>query len=147
MGVSITEGTRTITSPPNFNGPYGLLIDGNIIQTEDHFDVYNPATNSVLASAPPQGTREHMERAIGAAKRAFPAWAALTADEREAIIVEFFEPSRPTKKSSLPCSHWSKASHDTTRRRSKSTLPTPGSPTQPSRGWRTRYWWRTMRSA
>jgi acyl-CoA reductase-like NAD-dependent aldehyde dehydrogenase len=85
MGVSITEGTRAIT-PPNFDGAYGLLIDGNIVQTEDHFDVYNPATNSVLASAP-QGTREHMERAIGAAKRAFPAWAALTADEREAIIV------------------------------------------------------------
>lgn len=89
MGVSITEGVRSIT-PANFNGPYGLLIDGNIIQTDDHFDVHNPANNSVLASAP-RGTREHMERAIGAAKRAFPAWAALTADEREAIIVEFFE--------------------------------------------------------
>ena len=89
MGVSIAEGKSAI-KPTNFNGPYGLLIDGEIVSTDEGFDVFNPANNTILASAP-QGTREHMERAIGAAKRAFPAWSALSGDQREEIIVEFFE--------------------------------------------------------
>ncbi|WP_284989546.1 aldehyde dehydrogenase family protein [Arthrobacter sp. efr-133-TYG-120] len=88
MGVSIAEGKSAI-KPADFNAPYGLLIDGEIVMTDEGFDVFNPANNKVLASAP-LGTRDHMERAIGAAKQAFPAWSALSADQREEIIVDFF---------------------------------------------------------
>lgn len=88
MGVSIAEGKSAI-KPTDFNGPYGLLIDGEIVTTDEGFDVFNPANNKVLASAP-LGTRDHMEQAIDAAKRAFLAWSALSADQREEIIVDFF---------------------------------------------------------
>ncbi len=72
----------------DFTGPYALVIDGKLIETNQTFDVFNPATNAILAQAP-DGTAEHMEAAIAAAKRAFPAWAALSADERGAMVVAY----------------------------------------------------------
>ena len=75
--------------PLDFNGPYGMLIDGEIVSTSEGFDVFNPADNRVLASAP-AGASADMNAAIAAAKRAFPSWAALSADQREEYIVALF---------------------------------------------------------
>jgi acyl-CoA reductase-like NAD-dependent aldehyde dehydrogenase len=69
----------------DFKAPYALTIGGQRVQTNKSFDVFNPATNAVLAQAP-EGTAEHMEAAIAAAKAAFPAWSALSADERGAAV-------------------------------------------------------------
>jgi acyl-CoA reductase-like NAD-dependent aldehyde dehydrogenase len=69
----------------DFAAPYVLTIDGELVETNKSFDVFNPATNDVLAQAP-EGTAEHMEAAIAAARAAFPAWAALSWDERGAYI-------------------------------------------------------------
>lgn len=69
----------------NFAAPYALSINGQLVETNKSFAVLNPATNTVLAHAP-EGTAEHMEAAIAAAKAAFPAWAALSPDERGAMI-------------------------------------------------------------
>lgn len=69
----------------DFSGAYALTIGGKLVETNKTFDVLNPATNEVLAQAP-EGTAEHMEAAIAAAKAAFPGWAALSADERGAYI-------------------------------------------------------------
>ena len=60
-------------------------IGGARVETNTTFDVFNPATNAVLAQAP-DGSAEHMEAAIAAAKAAFPGWAALSADERGAFV-------------------------------------------------------------
>ncbi|GGD60926.1 aldehyde dehydrogenase family protein [Croceicoccus mobilis] len=69
----------------DFTGPYKLSIGGRLVETNQTFDVFNPATNEVLAQAP-EGSAEQMEEAIAAAKAAFPAWAAMDADERGALI-------------------------------------------------------------
>ena len=69
----------------DFAGPYALTIDGKRVETNKSFDVLNPATNDLLAKAP-EGTAEHMEAAIAAAKNAFPGWAALSWDERGALV-------------------------------------------------------------
>ncbi|MBT0670143.1 aldehyde dehydrogenase family protein [Novosphingobium profundi] len=69
----------------DFAGPYRLSIAGKMIETNATFDVLNPATNEVFAQAP-EGSAEQMEVAIAAAKAAFPAWAALSADERGAYV-------------------------------------------------------------
>jgi acyl-CoA reductase-like NAD-dependent aldehyde dehydrogenase len=69
----------------SFDGPYALSIDGKMVETNKSFEVFNPATNAVLAHAP-EGTAEHMEAAIAAAKSAFPKWSALSWDERGAYI-------------------------------------------------------------
>ena len=53
---------------------YTLTIDGDAVESEETFDVINPATEEVLAAAP-QATAAHVERAVTAAERAFqPSW-------------------------------------------------------------------------
>ena len=72
----------------DFAAPYALTIGGQRVETNTTFDVFNPATNAVLAQAP-DGTAEHMEAAIAAAKQAFPAWSALSWDERGDYIARY----------------------------------------------------------
>lgn len=83
--------TATLTDAPltiDFAGPYALTIDGKLVETNKSFDVLNPATNQVLAQAP-EGTAEHMEAAIAAAKAAFPGWSALPWAERGAYVTAY----------------------------------------------------------
>ena len=64
---------------------YALSIDGQLVSPAQTFPVYNPATGAVLAHAP-EGLAEHLDQAVAAAKAAFPAWSALTWEERSAYI-------------------------------------------------------------
>ena len=52
--------------------------------------VRNPATGEPLGTVPKLGERETLE-AVGAAHRAFPAWAARTAKERGAVLRKWYE--------------------------------------------------------
>jgi succinate-semialdehyde dehydrogenase/glutarate-semialdehyde dehydrogenase len=54
------------------------------------FDVVNPATGRKIGTAPDFGAAE-TRRAIDAAKRAFPGWAAKTAKERSNVLRRWFE--------------------------------------------------------
>ena len=76
--------TRTV----DFDGPYLLSIDGELATADTSFDVVNPATGKVLASAP-EGTVAHIDSAVAAARRAFPAWSALPWEERQAYISRY----------------------------------------------------------
>ena len=62
-------------------------IDGKWVDADDgaKIDVTNPATGAVLGTVPRCGANE-TRRAIEAAKRAFPAWAAKTPKERGKIL-------------------------------------------------------------
>jgi len=53
-------------------------------------DVTNPATGAVIGTVPKMGAEE-TRRAIDAADRALPAWRALTAKERAAILRRWFD--------------------------------------------------------
>lgn len=55
---------------------FKLLIDGALVDGASSIDVVNPATGLSLAAAP-RADEPLAEQAIAAAKRAFPAWAAL----------------------------------------------------------------------
>ncbi len=64
---------------------FGLLIDGELEQSDEHLDVINPALGEVFARCP-AATRAHLERAIAAARAAFPAWRDKSFAERAALI-------------------------------------------------------------
>ncbi|MES2498832.1 MAG: aldehyde dehydrogenase family protein [Pseudomonadota bacterium] len=64
---------------------YSLIIDGKSVPTDSHLDVINPADGSVFARCP-SGTPADLDRAVEAARRAFPAWAATPDAERKATI-------------------------------------------------------------
>ncbi|KJF70262.1 aldehyde dehydrogenase family protein [Agrobacterium arsenijevicii] len=60
---------------------YKLLIDGNLVDGASTLDVINPANGTVFASCA-RADEAQLEQAVAAAKRAFPAWAALSHAER-----------------------------------------------------------------
>lgn len=68
-----------------FDGPYYLSIAGELVATDAHFDVFNPATGEVFAKAP-SGSPEQLEAAIAAAKDAFKTWSVLSYDQRQSYL-------------------------------------------------------------
>ena len=62
------------------------LIDGQQVDSRDHFETMNPATQQVLAEVAAGGAAE-VDAAVTAAKAAFPKWAALPAAERAKTMV------------------------------------------------------------
>lgn len=69
----------------NFDDKYRMLIDGELETGSASFEVLNPATEKVIAHVP-DATREDLDRAVAAARKAFPGWAATHIDERKAKL-------------------------------------------------------------
>ncbi|WP_048307221.1 NAD-dependent succinate-semialdehyde dehydrogenase [Halomonas sp. PR-M31] len=67
-------------------------IDGNWIAADsgEQIEVDNPATGKTIGTVPRLG-RVETERAINAAEAAFPAWRALTAQERADILLKWYD--------------------------------------------------------
>ncbi len=64
---------------------FSLLIDGELASPGERLDVVNPATGAVFAQCPAAG-RAELERAVAAARRAFPEWSARTFEDRTLFI-------------------------------------------------------------
>jgi acyl-CoA reductase-like NAD-dependent aldehyde dehydrogenase len=65
---------------------YKLLVDGELVDGAGSLDVINPATGEVLASCP-RADEAILNRAVAAAGKAFPAWAALDHAARSAKVL------------------------------------------------------------
>jgi succinate-semialdehyde dehydrogenase/glutarate-semialdehyde dehydrogenase len=65
-------------------------INGEWVKSDKRFDVFNPATQEVIAHVPDLGAAE-TERAITAAADALPGWSAKTAKERAAVLKKWFD--------------------------------------------------------
>ncbi|MCC6219356.1 MAG: aldehyde dehydrogenase family protein, partial [Aquabacterium sp.] len=66
------------------------LINGQWVDAPQRFAVTDPATGAVLAEVPNLGA-EQTEAAIAAANAAWPAWRALPAKARSAILMKWFQ--------------------------------------------------------
>jgi succinate-semialdehyde dehydrogenase/glutarate-semialdehyde dehydrogenase len=66
------------------------FINGEWIKSEPRFEVYNPATQEVIARVPDLGAAA-TEHAIAAAAAALPAWSARTAKERASVMKKWFD--------------------------------------------------------
>ncbi|KQX25600.1 MULTISPECIES: aldehyde dehydrogenase family protein [unclassified Sphingomonas] len=64
---------------------YPLIIDGMSVSTDNHLDVINPADGRTFALCP-AGTSADLDRAVAAARRAFPGWAATPDADRKAAV-------------------------------------------------------------
>jgi acyl-CoA reductase-like NAD-dependent aldehyde dehydrogenase len=69
----------------DFNAPYRLLIDGQLMDASARLDVINPASGEVFAQCPAAGAAE-LDAAVAAARRAFPAWRALSWEQRAGYV-------------------------------------------------------------
>jgi acyl-CoA reductase-like NAD-dependent aldehyde dehydrogenase len=65
--------------------PYALTIDGRKVQAAKTAQAINPATEEPIC-AYPLASREQLEAAVAAAKKAFPAWAATAIAERQQMV-------------------------------------------------------------
>jgi acyl-CoA reductase-like NAD-dependent aldehyde dehydrogenase len=61
------------------------LIDGRLVGSNASFDVVDPATGRAFALCP-DASQADLDAAVAAARRAFPAWAALGFEGRRALI-------------------------------------------------------------
>lgn len=66
---------------------YGMTIDGEAVTTTRTIPVINPATAEPFAAAP-AADAEHLDRAVAAATRAFPAWRDTPMAERKAALIK-----------------------------------------------------------
>ena len=64
---------------------FSLLIGGALEQSTEHLDVINPALGEVFARCP-AATRDHLDRAVNAARTAFGAWRGRSFAERAALV-------------------------------------------------------------
>ena len=78
------EGRTPATASENLK----LLIDGALVDGATTLDVINPATGKSFAQAP-RADRALAEKAIAAAKRAFPSWSALGYAGRSKLVDAF----------------------------------------------------------
>ena len=65
-----------------------MLIGGKLVGKDSdgkRIDVINPATEKVFARVP-RGREKHIDRAVAAAREAFPKWAATPVKQRQAVI-------------------------------------------------------------
>jgi len=67
-------------------GPFHLLIDGKLEAGDSEMSVINPANEEVL-SASPRASMAQLDKAVAAAKRAFPAWRATSLDARRKALL------------------------------------------------------------
>ena len=65
---------------------FKMLIDGELVEGVSTFDVINPATEEAFAQCP-KADEAMLNRAVAAAKAAFPGWSAKSVDERADYII------------------------------------------------------------
>ncbi|CAN5322162.1 aldehyde dehydrogenase family protein [soil metagenome] len=66
---------------------FRMLVDGQLVDGASSFDVVNPATAQAFARCP-KADEALIDRAVAAAKKAFPAWAAKPIEERAALLMK-----------------------------------------------------------
>lgn len=69
---------------------YGLIINGEKVSTANTFSVINPATEEVLAKCP-AASKEQLDQAVAAARRAFKTWSQAPDEERAAACGKIAE--------------------------------------------------------
>jgi acyl-CoA reductase-like NAD-dependent aldehyde dehydrogenase len=64
---------------------FKLLINGRLEDGESEMDVINPATEEILSTCP-RASKAQLDKAVAAAKAAFPAWSATPIAERKKVL-------------------------------------------------------------
>lgn len=67
---------------------FSMTINGEAVFTKNTLPVINPANEEVIAQVP-HSDQNHLNSAVNAARNAFPAWSALSYEERVAKLEEF----------------------------------------------------------
>jgi acyl-CoA reductase-like NAD-dependent aldehyde dehydrogenase len=83
-----TVANRSAARPVDWTGPYRLSINGKLVDGQGTFEVFNPATDEVIAAAPAASAKQ-LDEAVAAARGAFGTWSALSREERSAYLQRY----------------------------------------------------------
>ena len=78
--------TAIADAPRSFGREHLLYIDGKHLRADEQFDDRSPIDTSTVLGHFQKGTREHVKSAVAAARKAYPAWAALKWQERLVFV-------------------------------------------------------------
>ena len=67
---------------------FALLIDGELLDSEQSLEVINPATEEIFATCP-AASHDHLQRAVAGARRAFGDWSRMSFAERADLIKKY----------------------------------------------------------
>ncbi|KAJ5736727.1 aldehyde dehydrogenase domain-containing protein [Penicillium malachiteum] len=84
--VSILESRSSMNI--DFDKNFVQIIDGVVSPTKERRQVTNPA-NREMNSEVPRATRNDLEHAVEAARKAFVTWSKVTYEERQRMVLEF----------------------------------------------------------
>src|SRR6201996_5248758 len=88
MYTNITRPRRaTIGGRAKPMSAFNLLINGQMVPGDLTMPVLNPATEEVVAECP-RASKEELDKAVAAAKAAYPAWAATPMEERRKLVTK-----------------------------------------------------------
>ena len=73
-------------APATFGRDYFIYINGRPVKAERQFEDRSPIDTGILIGRFQQGTREHAQQAVAAARAAYPGWAARPWQERVALV-------------------------------------------------------------
>ena len=73
-------------APATFGRDYPLYIDDKPVTADAQFEDTSPIDTTILIGRFQQGTRDHARQAIAAARRAYPAWAAMPSEKRLLLV-------------------------------------------------------------
>ena len=76
---------ETVDTKQELLTDFSHLIDGELQGSDGHFDVINPATGRTFASCP-AASREQLDAAVAAARRAFADWKNTSYPERATLL-------------------------------------------------------------
>lgn len=77
---AIDEAVRSL--PRDFGREYPMIVGGEAVVGRETFEDRSPIDTRTVLGRFQKGTREDVERAVGAAKQAFPAWSRMPLRER-----------------------------------------------------------------
>jgi aldehyde dehydrogenase len=79
----------TVAAPNPFKSVYGHFINGQWVDSTSGETIaqYNPATGEIISRIQ-SGNKEDVDRAVRAARAAFPAWSRSTAEQRQELLLE-----------------------------------------------------------
>ncbi len=63
----------------------GMMVGGQQVAERESFAVYNPATGALIGTAP-NATSDDLDRAVAAAKAAYPAWSRAADKDRKRVL-------------------------------------------------------------
>lgn len=95
MNVALKQGIEVLKTAEQETHGWKLMIGGEWVDAAGgrRYTTLNPSLDTPLAEVP-EGDARDIERAVAAARQAFPAWSALHVDERAKVLRRFAEAVR-----------------------------------------------------